>query len=331
MPDRIDFLTRPTVADALRIGTRAQVRGSVVLVAWLLCASAATAGCGRAPGVSARPVSTESVPAAVRAETIQWFFPATMAQSDGGAAFLQALHGLSVQAVNTCLKQRRLGRRQAAYLRDLETFDLNPYRTLPGYVQQWAGALINIRQVAASGMLVPVIVGANRKPSESGHAAAQAQAAAADLTRCAHEVDAPLERFQQYGWPLQSQWQSLTQGVYQSAAETGALRAFGSCALADGAPSTAIGSPEQVRVWLSTVVDPPSARTSAPPAASPRAALDLRWSRVWARCAGPVMTVREHQLLAAQQRFLRAHEAQLSRLEHVVATSVRAVRLMIGG
>lgn len=309
-------------------GWPGRVRSGAVAAAGLVLLGIAAAGCGQAAGATRLPAT--AVPAAVRTEAIDWFFPATMAESDGGAVFLRALHDLSVKAVSACLEPMRFGPGQVAYLKDLVNFETDPVRMLPGYVPQWTGALTDTRQVAHSGMLVPVLAGASRKPAGAGLSLAQVQAVTTGLTRCERLVQQPLANFQQYGWPLQSQWLNVTAKIYQSVAARRALVAFGTCVLGRGAPKAAAGSPEQFRVWLSGAVNPPSARTSAPPPSTPRAAVDSRWSAVWARCAAPLMTVRQRLLRPAQQAFLRAHQRQLIALERVLANSVSAVQLMIG-
>jgi hypothetical protein len=303
------------------------IRSDAVAAAGLLLLGITAAGCGQAAGATGPRAA--AVPAAVRTEAIEWFFPATMAESDGGEIFLGALHDLSVRAVNACLKPMRFGPGQVAYLSDLVNFETNPFRMLPGYVPQWTGTLIDTRQVAHSRMLVPVLAGANRKPGDAGLSLAQVHAVTAGLTRCERLVQQPLANFQQYGWPLQSQWLNVMAKIYQSVAARKALVAFRTCVLGRGAPKATAGSPEQFRVWLGGAVNPPSARTSAPPPSTPRAALDSRWSAVWARCAAPVMTVRQHLLQPAQQAFLQAHQRQLIALERVLANSVSAVHLII--
>ena len=294
----------------------------MALAGSVLLGSSGLAACGRASG------AVGSAPAAQRAGAIDWFFPATVAQSDGGQRLLHTLHVLSVRAVSACLQSLKLAPAENAYASGLENYAISPYQTRPGFVKQWTSALTDVRQVARTRMLVQVVTGASKPPSAAGLPAADVHALAGDLARCVNRVRPPGASFQQEGAPLESQWVSASATAYQSPAASRALRGFGVCVRRQGAPTAAAGSPEQFQVWLGNVVNPPSARSNVPPPSGPRAALDSRWSAVWAACAAPVVAVRQRLLLPVQRAFLRAHKRKVAALERAVAISLRELQGM---
>jgi hypothetical protein len=262
----------------------------------------------------------------VQEETIGWFFPATVAQSESGAAFLENLHALSVQAVNECVSRSGFSAQAKAYVIAFEDYSDSPYSVLPGYTQQWDPDLIDVPVVRESGMLVEVVTGTNRPPSAASLAIGEKQAINADLSRCIRQTRQPGTAFQNDGKALRRLWRISTTNINNSSAVTRANRQFGSCVTRQGAPPAA-ASPAQFPTWLDGVVNPPAAYAGTLPP-GPRASVDAHWSTVWALCAAPVVTVWQQHLESTQRAFLQAHYQEVTALEQQVAQSISEMEKM---
>jgi hypothetical protein len=248
-------------------------------------------------------------------------------QGDSGREFEDTLHALSLQAVNACLSRSGFGEQADTYISALENYQSDRYQALPGYTQQWSIDLINVHAVAQTGMLVQVMTGENSPPSTSSLSAGEVRAVNADSTRCISQARQPARKFQRDGSALERLWYTATESTYRSSAVNQADRAFGSCVMRQGTPPAATGSPEQFQTWLDPVVNPPGWTSGTLPS-GPRAALDAHWSAAWASCAGPVVSVMQRLLLAAQKLFLQAHYQQVTTLEQLVGGSVSQMQRM---
>jgi hypothetical protein len=263
----------------------------------------------------------------VQAETISWFFPATVEQSDNVWEFYDALRSLEQQALNGCISRFGFGVQADSYVTAYENYLSNRFRALPGYRQQWSLNLINVHAVAQTGMLVEVMTGTNSPPSASGLPVSEMRAINADFVRCIRQVRQPTRKFQRDGSALKQLWDISSGNVYRSSAIDQADLSFQSCMMQQGAPQTAAASSAQFQIWLTGVVNP-AGWTNGSLASRPRAALDAHWTAVWARCAGPVVSVWQRLLLAAQKSFLEVHYQQVTALERLVGQSVLQLQKM---
>lgn len=283
------------------------------------------AGCAGSPESGAAPSPQ------VQAETIDFFFPATVAQSDGADTFLAARVALERQAANMCVNRFGFGQQAHSYISAIQHY--RKFGQVPGYrdqVQSLSG-LIDLHTVAQTGMLVPVITGENGQPSTSGLPANEVRAVNDDIARCVSPLQQLGSAWQRDGRALEQLWTMATEHIYRSAALTQATRTFGSCVTRKGAPRAAAGSLDQFQTWLDRMVNPPSAYSSSPPTSGPRVALDARWSAVFSDCARPVVPVTQRLLLSAQRAFLQAHYQEVTALERQVAQNIRLLERMSDG
>lgn len=256
-----------------------------------------------------------------QAETISWFFPASIQQSDAVWGFYDSLRSLELHSVNTCTSKLGLSGADAAYLTGYQDYLENRFPAVPGYRQQWSANLLNVGAVARTGMLVEVMTGPPARPSGAGLPGSEELALQQDEARCVTAARGPVARFQHAGEALKRIWVGILQREFRSPAVTRANTSFASCMQQKGAPKADADSPEDFQNWLGNVVNPQAA-SAGHSATAPRVAVDRFWTAAWAQCSPRVYAAWQASLLKAQKTFLAVHYQEVTALEQLVSKSV---------
>lgn len=297
-----------------------------VIAAFL--AAALVAGCNSLVqgqgGLTSQPTDSD---------VVGFFMPATMAQVTSGATFQQTLTTLEKEQFEACI--RRLGFGSQAQAFAFAQLGLMPFGVASGYQRaQEAGlGLVNLQAVGQSGVLAPIYYPGLNQSTLRGVSMAEIRAVESDRWRCWQQAQAPARQLNLLGSALFRQWYAMQAKVEASAQVQALDKVFGTCVMRQGAPRTAAGSLRQFINWLEGVINRGAfiiVRNGAtsPQFSSSSAALgktDAQWSAVFARCAGPLVSVLQGLWLEKQQAFMQTHFQQVTELETVAARTLRTL------
>src|SRR5258708_4422183 len=222
--------------------------------------------------------------------------PASMSQIADGIEFQQTLSTLEKELFEDCIRGYGFGPQAQAYA--FANLDLMPLQAMSGYTQNQEAAvgLVNLGSVARSGMLAAVYY-AGARPNAAGVSSAEQRALQADQWRCWSKASQPARHLSQVGFALWRQWYSAEVRMLTSAQVRPATKVFGTCVTHQGAPRTASESLGQFLDWLQRQVNRGVYRSVGPlPAVQPRQQLDAHWSKVFTKCATPLVTLLQRML-----------------------------------
>lgn len=278
-----------------------------------------TAGCGAKTGPGDRTALGQTAAGVTGA-----YFPATMAQVADGADFQQTIGTLQKELFDACIRGYGFGPQAQAIA--FSNLNLMPFQAMSGYVQNQNAAvgLVDLRAVAHSGMLAPLYIMATR-PDTSGVSPAELRAVESDQWRCWSRSRQAVTKLERQGAALQRQWNAQEIRLLDSRPVRAATKVFSSCVTHEGAPRGASESLRQFIGWLQQMVNRAewASRMGGPqPAAQPRQAMDAHWTRVFLKCATPLVSLLQRQLPGVQQTFLQEHYGQILALEKTANQTV---------
>lgn len=271
----------------------------------VLAAACVLAGCGQpASGHRATAASGAAAgrPAALGTEALDSFVPATAAQYATGARFDGALAALRSGAVDTCMA------RHGFHVRAGFGLSAAAFAAIDVNNSQFPD-LARIARTRSFGV-------GNGFARQPGPPAARRQAYAADIAACSRAASEPFIGLLRAGSSLQDQWLTIIATVQNSPPVRARLAGFATCLEQAGVPHSSAGSLGAFLAW-ETGVD-----THAGSAAGIRAA-DAHWAPVFARCAGPTVSLQERLQSAKRAVFLRHNAGRVRQLE-TLATRVLA-------
>jgi hypothetical protein len=257
-------------------------------------------------------------PSLLDQEVIGRFVPADGQQNTAGSAFAATVRRLQKLIVAGCMGQYGLtGRaRQDARYDERYVDQLSP--SVPGWQGDNESGVPNLYNLPllAHGLLGEILTGSPNPPTLP---AAQGRAVSDDYGRCLAVAAQPFRALDAAGSQLEGPWLQQVARIQAGPAVRPALRGFGSCVRAQGAPAPAATSPDAFAVWLSDLVQPAAdpARVATP--VPVRVTQDRRWTVVFARCARPVLAAEGRLQLSQQQGFLAGRREQVQRLQKLAS------------
>jgi hypothetical protein len=292
----------------------------MALTCAIVLASLLAAGCASASRVAGARSALGQTATGVVGE----YIPATLAQIADGTDFQQTISTLQKELFEGCVKGYGFGPRAQAFA--FQSLNLMPFQAVSGYTQNQNAqvGLVDLSSVTQSGMLAPIYITGTR-PDATGVSAAEQAALRADQWHCWSKSLQPLRRLDQLGFALRRQWYAQEVRLLNTKQVRAASKVFGSCVTRAGAPRTASESLGQFIGWLQGMVNRAefAGRIGGPePSLQPRQAMDAHWSAVFIRCGGPLVSLLQRLLPAAQQAFVQEHYGQVAALEKAAAQTV---------
>lgn len=262
------------------------------------------AGSGHGPVTSAhspRPPVITKAQAALAAEALDYYFPATGAQYTDGYIFSWVLLKAESPAYDTCM--RRAG------------FPVRPFSAPEqAFIQQWPdnsqfpdlallareGSMQGAPPVSADGLPQPA--------SAAGASAAQ---------RCQTAAEGQFARFDTIASPLKEKWDDIVTAVQSTAPVTAMQPSFADCLEAHGVPASLAGrtDAEASNMLFYGFFSWADSMGQEATSTSQETADDHRATEVFVACAGPTVAVMERLQLAQRATFFAQHPEQVSQIE----------------
>lgn len=242
------------------------------------------------------------------AEIVYYYLPATGAQYAIGAEFAGIYSALQDDVVSACLARSgfQLPRIPAAV-----------YAAQDVDNSQWP----DLSAISRTGILDP---GLRYGSPSIAVPPADTPVYQADYARCEkvqQGIFAPMTRA---GGDLLGQWLGLVAKVQGAAPLRSAMAGFAACVERAGTPVSWAGSFNYFLAWV-------TGREAMAPARAGAIAVDQRWAAVFARCAGPAVTVQDRLELAQQASFLTGHRQQVLALETIASQLTSSLEHRYGG
>jgi len=276
---------------------------AVAMIAALL------SGCGAAPAPSAigrsAPGTPAGRPAPLEVAALDAFVPATAAEWADGGRFEGTINALRDASVDACMA--RYGFRVTV------GFGLSAAAFAAIYVNN--SQFPDLAKIARTRSFD---VGSGFK-APPGPPASRRKAYAADDARCRAAGVQPFVGVLRAGSSLQDRWMGIVNEIQSSGPVRADLAGFASCLESKGVPASSAGSLGAFLAW-ETGVD-----THARSLAGIHAT-DAHWAPIFARCAGPTVSLQERLQSARRAAFLRQNSGRVRQLEALAGQVVAAAR-----